>query len=367
MTDHTLDQDTGHDARGRTGLIVAGVFALLVGLLAAVAYLAPARLVAGLPIPHPGRTFGVAELGGSRVVLQIDASEPTTLGMDGLADQIRASLRAHDVPFADLAETDDGVGLRLLDPGRAAEAQLLISAIQPPTDTGLVRRVEIVRGPGRTVGLKVVDRAAPETAMARAIAVVRNRVLAMGVHDPKVVETGSGRILVEAPGETDVQKLVEGVSRFGRLTFQLVDATVSPEEARAGRLPPDAERLPENNRDEPWIVVQRHVLLTGANLTHVHMAFDDQGKPVVAFTLDAAGTRRFAQVTTENVGKRFAMVMDGQVISAPNILDPITGGSGQITGDFTPKGAQDLALLIATGPLPAPVRVVEQTVVRPRG
>jgi protein-export membrane protein SecD len=212
-----------------------------------------------------------------------------------------------------------------------------------------------------------VDRPSPEAAMPRTIATIRRRVRALGVRDPRVVQIGPDRLLVEAPGYDDVRKVAWLATRFGRLTFQLVDDTVSPEEAEAGRLPPDDALLTMTGADAPAVVVHRHVILTGANLTDAQMEFDPAGHPAVSFRFDAAGTRRFAEITTENVGKRFAVALDGSVITAPTIESPITSGQGQITGSFTPKDADDLALLLRSGPTPAPVRVVEQSVVKPRG
>jgi len=136
-------------------------------------------------------------------------------------------------------------------------------------------------------------------------------------------------------------------------------------EAEAGEVPPGTALLPSTDGFQPFYVVQRRVLVSGGMLVDAQPSFDQNSQPSVNFRFDSVGGRRFGEATRENVGHRFAIVLDGKVISAPVIREPILGGSGEITGHFTVQSAQDLALLLRAGALPAPIKVMEQRTVGP--
>jgi preprotein translocase subunit SecD len=151
------------------------------------------------------------------------------------------------------------------------------------------------------------------------------------------------------------------------MTFRLVDTNVSPDQAQQGRVPPDDEVLKstkaENN--QPY-VVEKRVMVSGEDLTDAQPGFDQRtGEPIVNFRFNNNGARRFARVTQENVGRPFAIVLDNEVISAPVIREPILGGSGQISGNFTVESANDLAILLRAGALPAPLTIIEERTVGP--
>jgi preprotein translocase subunit SecD len=143
----------------------------------------------------------------------------------------------------------------------------------------------------------------------------------------------------------------------------MVDETADLAQAQQGRLPPGTMLMP-GDEVQPAYVVKRRALVTGEMLTDAQASFDQQsGRPVVTFRFNGMGARRFADATAQNVGKRFAIVLDNKVISAPNINEPITGGSGQISGNFTTESANNLAILLRAGALPAPLTVQEQQTV----
>jgi protein-export membrane protein SecD len=160
------------------------------------------------------------------------------------------------------------------------------------------------------------------------------------------------------------------IGQTAKMTFQLVDTSVSPEEAQRGRLPPGSQLLPADPKTlkpgQPAnYVVHRRVILSGDSLVDASPGFDQNGQPDVQFKFDSAGGRRFADVTAANIGKPFAIVLDGKVITAPVIQTAITGGSGIITGNFTTQAATDLALLLRAGALPAPLTILEERTVGP--
>jgi preprotein translocase subunit SecD len=150
------------------------------------------------------------------------------------------------------------------------------------------------------------------------------------------------------------------------MDFRMVDSTVSPDQAVAGRVPSDSDLLPSTEAGRPPEVIKKQVLVSGGDLTDAQPGFDQRtGEPIVSFKFNTSGARKFSQATLENVGQRFAIVLDNKVISAPVIREPITGGSGQISGSFTVQSANDLAILLRAGALPAPLKVIEQRTVGP--
>jgi protein-export membrane protein SecD len=146
----------------------------------------------------------------------------------------------------------------------------------------------------------------------------------------------------------------------------LVDESVPPDQAVQGRVPPDSEVLMSASSPKVPYVIKKQVLVSGGDLTDAQPGFDQRtGEAIVTFRFNTVGSRKFAQASTENVGTRFAIVLDNEVISAPVIREPITGGSGQISGNFTVQSANDLAILLRAGALPAPLTVIEERTVGP--
>jgi len=146
----------------------------------------------------------------------------------------------------------------------------------------------------------------------------------------------------------------------------LVDESVPPDQALQGHVPPDSEVLMSASSPKVPYVIKKQVLVSGGDLTDAQPGFDQRtGEAIVTFRFNTVGSRKFAQASTENVGTRFAIVLDNEVISAPVIREPITGGSGQISGNFTVQSANDLAILLRAGALPAPLTVIEERTVGP--
>jgi preprotein translocase subunit SecD len=202
--------------------------------------------------------------------------------------------------------------------------------------------------------------AAASDAVARSIEIIRKRIDALGAKEPLITQQGSSRIVIEAPGESDPEKLKAIIGKTAKLTFQMVDTDVAPQDVAAGRIPPEDEVLQSDDGFAASYVVKRRSVVTGEMLTSASGSHDENNAPAVAFGFNGVGSSRFAGVTSQNIGKPFAIVLDKRIISAPNIRSAITGGSGIITGHFTEESANQLALLLKSGALPAPLNVVEQ-------
>jgi protein-export membrane protein SecD len=164
----------------------------------------------------------------------------------------------------------------------------------------------------------------------------------------------------------DPTRLKELLGKTAKLDFRMVDLTVPADQALQGRVPPDSEVLMSSTSPKTPYVIKKQVLVSGADLTDAQPGFDQRtGEPIVSFRFNTSGSRKFAQATSENVGQPFAIVLDNEVISAPVIREPITAGSGQISGSFTVQAANDLAILLRAGALPAPLTIIEERTVGP--
>ena len=195
-------------------------------------------------------------------------------------------------------------------------------------------------------------------AVEQSIEVIRRRVDALGTREPSIQRQGDDRVLVQVPGLQDPETLKEILGKTAKLEFRLV--------ADPGQNPSEVEELDQVDQ-EGKLGVEKQVMVKGEDLTDAQPGFDQQrsGEPVVNFRFNIRGAQAFGEVTSKNVGRLFAIILDNKIISAPRILTPITGGSGQISGRFTVEQANNLAILLRAGALPAKLNIVEERTVGP--
>jgi preprotein translocase subunit SecD len=210
-------------------------------------------------------------------------------------------------------------------------------------------------------------------ALEQSVETIRNRVDQFGVTEPEIVPQGDNRILIQLPGVKDPKRAINLIGKTALLEFKLLDEEHSLEQAMKGNIPPGdilarGVRLDDKTgqRMELYYLLKAKTLLTGQNLEYAQVKISDRfGEPYVGIKFDAQGAKDFDRITSENVGKRLAIVLDGVVHSAPVIKERISGGEAQITGTFTTEEARDLAIVLRAGALPAPVKVLEQRTVGP--
>jgi preprotein translocase subunit SecD/SecD/SecF fusion protein len=338
---------------------------LVFGLLFAYPNLLTSQQRAALPgwLPKTGLNLGLDLQGGSYLLLEVDVPAMREKRLTNLGEDARTVLEEAGVTPSNIARQGSGVVVTLADP---AQMDAAVEAMR-----GLVRM-----GPGgvadRTVQGQGEDRiryAYTEQAMnsmasdavTQSIEVVRRRVDALGTREPSITRQGSSRIVVQAPGESDPSQLERVIGQTAQLTFQLVDTENSVEEAMAGFPPPDSE-LVGDAQGNPYLVKKR-VLVSGENLTRAFVTQDESNQTAIGFRFDGAGGRRFGEATAANIGKPFAIILDGKVISAPTIQSAITGGNGIIQGSFSLQEASEMVNLLNGGALPAPLKVEERRTV----
>jgi preprotein translocase subunit SecD len=315
-------------------------------------------------LPHEQINLGLDLQGGSHLLLEVGLHAVIQERMDGLVDDVRRSLRAERIGYRGLGARGDAVIFTLTDPADADRAREVLAELDPNLITPQLELVDA--GDGR-MEIRLTESAATElrtTAVQQSLEIVRRRIDEVGTREPTIQRQGTDRILVQVPGEKNPDAIKRLLGQTAKLTFHLVDLETSVEQALSGNLPPGSELLPSDEEGRPQIVVRKRVEVSGENLVDAQPSYQ-QNQPVVSFRFDSVGARKFGNVTRENVNELLAIVLDGRVISSPRIREPILGGSGIISGSFTVESANELAILLRAGALPAPLEIVEERSVGP--
>jgi preprotein translocase subunit SecD len=350
------------------------ILTALVVCLCAVPNFFPEATVKGWPLWAQRRiVLGLDLQGGSYLLLEVDSNYVKKEKLDQVRDDVRRTLRDAKIGYTGLALRGDAVEVRI---SRDTEQQTALAKLRELSQplggmlgTSGQRSLQVNDAGGGVIRLAVPQAAITERirqTIEQSIQIVERRVNQLGTVEPVIQRQGTDRILVQVPGLQDPTRLKELLGKTAKMEFRMVDTTVPPDQAQAGRVPPDSEVLMSASSPKIPYVIKKQVLVSGGDLTDAQPGFDQRtSEPVVNFRFNSAGSRKFAQATTENVGQPFAIVLDNEVISAPVIREPITGGSGQISGNFTVQSANDLAILLRAGALPAPLTVIEERTVGP--
>ena len=352
---------------------LAVIFTALIVCLCAVPNFFPEATVKTWPAWAQRRlVLGLDLQGGSHLLLEVDANSVKKDKLDQVRDDARRTLREAKIGYTGLSIKGDNVEVRVKEadlPTALTKLRELSQPIGGILGSSGQRTMEVSDAGGGLIRLTVTQAAILDRvrqAVDQSIQIIEKRVNELGTVEPLIQRQGVDRVLVQVPGLQDPTRLKEILGKTAKMDFRMVDTTVSPEQALQGRVPPDSEVLKGTEPPHVPYVVKKQVLVSGADLTDAQPSFDQRtGQPVVSFRFNGTGARKFAQATTENVKQPFAIVLDNEVISAPVIQEPITGGSGQISGNFTVQQANDLAILLRAGALPAPLTIIEERTVGP--
>jgi preprotein translocase subunit SecD len=317
--------------------------------------------------------LGLDLQGGSYLLLEVDSNYVRKEKLDQVRDDVRRALREAKIGYTGLTARNDAVEVRI---SRDTELQAALSKLRELSQPlgGLLgssgqRSLEVSDAGGGLIRLTVPQAAITERirqTIEQSIQIVERRVNQLGTVEPVIQRQGTDRILVQVPGLQDPTELKRILGKTAKMEFRMVDTAVAPDAAAQGRVPPEDEILMSAQPPKIPYVIKKQVLVSGGELTDAQPGFDQRsGEPIVSFRFNSSGSRKFAQATSENVGQPFAIVLDNEVISAPVIREPITGGSGQISGNFTVQAANELAILLRAGALPAPLTVIEERTVGP--
>ena len=352
-------------------LTVLGILYAMPSLLAPETRASIQRTFSFLPswiVPHQAIVLGLDLQGGSHVLLEVDTQAVLRAQINTLRDDVRRVLREQRISLqGGINVTPRGVSVRVADAAERERSIPKLRELSAPVGTAVLgagagqRAIEIAEQPDGLVQLTVTEAGVNERvgkAITQAIEVLRRRVDALGTTEPNIQRQGQDRILVQVPGLQDPRRLKDILGTTAQLEFRLI--------AEPGAAPGEVEVLPSSEEGAGPQQVERRVIVQGEDLIDAQPAFDQRsGEPIVNFRFNIKGAQNFGRVTTEAVGRPLAIVLDKKVISAPRILQPITGGSGQISGRFTVEQANNLAILLRAGALPAPLTIVEERTVGP--
>jgi|APFEC2959095171_1045051.scaffolds.fasta_scaffold00002_419 SecD/SecF fusion protein len=325
-------------------------------------------------LPKRTMTLGLDLQGGSHILLAIDRQDLIDDRLAVARDDIRTLLRDAKIGYTGLSGTGRSVQVRIREANEVENAKTALIAFTQPVSqnmfgTGSVTEMDLDEPEPGLLRYTLTDGGINyrvSTALTQSIEVVGRRVNELGTTEPIIQRQGSDRIVVQVPGLQDPERLKDILGQTAKLTFQMVDQTMSAQDALTGRAPVGSSIL--YSQDDPPIpyLIEDRVIVSGESLVDAQATFDQQtSEAVVSFRFDSKGASRFAQATQQNVGRPFAIILDNQVISAPQIREPILGGSGQISGSFTAQSANDLAVLLRAGALPATLTIIEERTVGP--
>jgi preprotein translocase subunit SecD len=318
---------------------------------------------AGLPAPRIN--LGLDLAGGSHLLLEANSDQVVSQRLEAKEEELRAALKkSGKVHYGDISNKDGSLSFIVAN---AAEVDAAREAVLPlTTGAGLsgkrdwdIQVVDTTRFVLKPTEEGIKD--AIDKAMETATEVVRKRIDAMGTREPTIIRQGADRIVVQVPGLKDPTQLKALLGQTAKLEFKLVDQAG----LAGGVVAPGDELVPYANAGLPPIAVKRLGGIKGDRLTNATQSFSQHNEAVVSITFDTQGGEQFANLTSQNVGKPFAIILDGKVLSAPNINEAILGGSAQISGSFTVESANQLAIALRSGALPVDLRVVEERSVGP--
>jgi preprotein translocase subunit SecD len=344
---------------------------LLAGLWLAMPNFLPPSVLNAIPdaLPKSELNLGLDLRGGSHLMLEATTDDVLKARLESLEDTVRSELRQAEggaIAFRDLSQGKDRLTLTISNEADLDRAlSTLRKLAQPAGGLGAVRDLELSNtGPRITlVATEAGVAQAVDSAMAQAVEVIRRRIDELGTREPNIVRQGASRIVVQVPGLQDPAALKALIGKTAKLEFKLVDVDADPEMLAEGRAPPGSQILPA--LEGGTLAVKRRAIISGDQLKDSQVTTDQNNQPAVSFSFDSTGGRRFAQATQANVGRPFAIILDGVVISAPRINEPILGGSGIISGSYTIATANELAILLRSGKLPVELKVIEERTVGP--
>jgi preprotein translocase subunit SecD len=353
-----------------TWKVVVILATCLAGVLYSLPNLFPRAEMERMPswLPHEQINLGLDLQGGSHILLEVDLDALIKERLNSVLDDVRATLRPERIGYRGLGVHGDAVAFTLTDSSTTERAIQLLDDLN--TDP-LARDLEITDAGNGRIEVRLTEAAADElrsAAVQQSLEIVRRRIDEVGTREPTIQQQGVDRILVQVPGEKNPDSIKRLLGQTAKLTFHLVDLDTPLDQALAGNLPAGSMILPSEESSRPGEmaqqVVRKRVEVSGENLVDAQPTYQEN-QPVVSFRFDSVGARKFGDVTRDHVGELLAIVLDNKVISSPRIREPILGGNGIISGSFTVDSANELAVLLRAGALPAPLEIVEERSVGP--
>ncbi len=343
---------------------------VLIGIIIALPNFFTQKQLDALPSWLPKRqvTLGLDLRGGSYLVLEVDAATLKKDRLRSLLDDARSKLRAERIQPQSIRVVGDAVVVTIPDADQRTKAETALRTLISQVNTSgfgtAINDIDVAANDNNQIRLTLTEAGFNyrlDSALQQSLEIIRQRVDQVGVAEPSIQRVGSDRIVVQLPGLQDPAQLRQLLGSTAKMSFHMV-ADVNPNDPP----PPGVTIMPDSKDPSIKYPIEDQVALSGERLTDARAGFDQRtNEPIVSFRFDSLGARQFADITTKNVNRPFAIVLDGKVLSAPVIREPITGGSGQISGSFTVQDTVVLSALLRAGALPAPLTVIEERTVGP--
>jgi len=355
----------------------------IVGLLMALPNALNEEQLEGLPsfMPKSQLSLGLDLQGGSHLLLEVDTASVVKNKVDQLKEGITGDLRAartadnKRIVYFGLSSSDRSVSFNLRNPGDEEQVVELLRDRRQPigqdilsgTFSGNYDRTVSSDGNGQVTVTLTEDgiNESRLSAVQQSVEVVRRRIDSLGTREPTIQTQGQDRIVVQVPGFNDPQQLKDVIGKTAKMTFHMVVDEVNYQDIERNRLPIGVRAYPMADQPEVKLALREPPRLSGDSLIDARAAYDENGRPAVAFTMDSRGAAIFGKITRENIGRRFAIVLDGKIVTAPQIQGVIPSGQGQITGSFTVAEASNLSVVLKSGALPADLTILEERTVGP--
>ncbi|KAB2912038.1 MAG: protein translocase subunit SecD [Dechloromonas sp.] len=361
----------------QTWKVIAATILCLVGIVFAAPNLLSPEQVTQLPrwLPHQRDNLGLDLQGGAYLLLEVDTRAVARERLNNVVESTRNALRNARIGYTRLSPSGErSVAVKLRDAAQTAQALDLMKKELEPAGSGIMvlgqakPELSFASTPDGDITVTLTEEAIVDKArkaVEQSIEIVRRRIDETGVSEPQIARQGQDRILIQLPGVQDPERIKRLLGQTAKMSFRMVDTSANPQ---IDRTPPVGTDYLDVEGEAPGqkVAVRKKIEVAGENLVDAQASSDSRtGQWVVNFKFDSVGARRFGDVTRENVGKPFAIVLDDKVISYPVIREPILGGSGQISGNYTAATANDLAVLLRAGALPAPLTIIEERTVGP--
>jgi protein-export membrane protein SecD len=381
-----------HYSRWQIGAIS---FALVLALILSLPNILPAaqqKYVAETFGLRP-MTLGLDLQGGANVLLEVDRKALIESSIRQTASDVRGALRQVQVGYGDVQRSANSVSVRITKPEEMAKAEEAIRPLTQPTSGDSLSGLSggslfTLATTADRITLTISDagvNARIAAALKQSLGILGKRVNSLGTTEPVIQQQGKDRIVVQVPGLQDTKRLIDIIGNPAKLMFHLLcdeqptgsnqnpppDCIAYPQKADVDKLnkskPSGVTPTPDELKALPqmWVQTSSRSTVDGENLVDAQPSFSQQNQPVVSFRFNSVGAQRFARLTADNVNRPFAIVLDNIVQSSPNINEPITGGSGQISGRFTVQETADLSVVLRSGALPAKLNIVEERTVGP--
>lgn len=307
--------------------------------------------------PSEKVNLGLDLRGGSHLLLSVDFENYMQEVHQSIAESIKKYLREEKIGYRSMKVSQNSVSFDFRDVENLVTVKKVIRNIDADLSTaveGTIMTAFYDEYALNKLQDKVID---------QSIEIVRMRVDSTGTKEPIIQRQGVRDILLQVPGEENPSELKRVLGKTAKMTFHIVDDGANVEMARSGHVPSDS-KVVKTEDDGEVLVIKKKVVVSGDMLNNAQAQFQE-ARPVVHFSLNAIGAKKFAEVTTKNKGKRLAIILDDRLLSAPVINDPIVGGDGIISGNFTVESATELALMLRAGALPAPLKIIEERTIGP--